>query len=92
MAKANIYEVEGRTFELVTVCVAGLGGCMAETYVYEVIRPNWKFFRTRSVDSKTFWVDEYASIKDGEMEMLARILLREKEEKERREKWEAFSK
>lgn len=90
MRKPNIYKHENRTFEVVTICVGGLGGCMAETHVHEIIRPNWFIFRTRFIDNKTFWIDDYSSIIEGEKTMLARILQKEKEEKERRQKWAEF--
>lgn len=92
MANTNIYIREGRTFEVTTVNVACFRNFMAETYVHEVIRPNWKIFRTRSIDSKTFFVDDYETILDGEIAMLERILQQEREEKERCQKWEEFDK
>jgi hypothetical protein len=92
MAKTNIYVQDGRTFEVTTVNVACFHNFMAETYVHEVIRPNWKIFRTRSIDSQSFFVDDYETILDGEIAMLEKILQREREEKERRQKWAEFDK
>lgn len=92
MANANIYIRNGRTFEVTTVNVACFRNFMAETYVHEVIRPNWKIFRTRSIDSQSFFVDDYETILEGEIAMLEKILQREREEKERRQKWAEFDK
>lgn len=46
MRQTHIIECDGRTFETVTVMEAGFHGAMAGVHIYEVVRPNWKFFRT----------------------------------------------
>ena len=90
--KTETYIFDGRTFEVTTVLEAGFRGEMAHSYIYEVIRPNWKFFRTRIVDDKTFWVSDYETIQEGAKTMLARVLSREKELAEVRQKWADFEK
>ena len=90
--KNNIYERDNRKFEVATVSVAGLHGLVAETYVCEIIRPNLPICRTRYIGTRSFFTDEYKTILEGEIAMLERILQREREEKERRQKWEEFDK
>ena len=90
--KTNIYERDNRKFEVITMNVAGFHGFMAETYVCEIIRPNWKIFRTRYISSKSFFTDEYETILEGEIAMLDKILQQEKEDNERRQKWADFEK
>lgn len=90
--KINIYERDNRKFEVITVNVAGFHGLMAETYICEIIRPNWKIFRTRYIDTKTFFIDDYETILEGEIAMLDATLQKEKEEKERCQKWAEFNK
>ena len=90
--KTETYIFDGRTFEVTTVLEAGFGGAMAHSFIYEVVRPNWKFFRTRMIDDKTFWVSDYETIQEGAKTMLARVLSREKELAEVRQKWADFEK
>lgn len=90
--KTETYTFEGRTFEVTTVLEAGFHGEMAHSYIYEVVRPNWKIFRTRMLDDKTFWVSDYATIQDGAKTMLTLVLAREAELAEARQKWADFEK
>ena len=90
--KTEIYTFEGRTFEVTTVLEAGFQGEMAHSFICEVVRPNWKFFRTRIIDDKTFWVSDYETIQEGAKAMLTRVLSREKELAEVRQKWADFEK
>ena len=92
MKRTDTIVCDGRTFEVVTVMEAGFGGAMAGAHIYEVVRPNWKFFRTRIIDDKTFWVSDYETIQEGAKAMLARVLSREKELAEVRQKWADFEK
>ena len=55
MKKTETYIFDGRTFEVTTVLEAGFRGEMAHSFIYEVVRPNARFFRTRMIDDKTFW-------------------------------------
>ena len=90
--KTETYTFEGRTFEVTTVLEAGFQGEMAHSFICEVVRPNQKFFRTRIIDDKTFWVSDYETIQEGAKAMLARVLSREKELAEIRQKWSDFEK
>lgn len=90
--KTETYFFDGRTFEVTTVLEAGFNGEMAHSFIYEVVRPNARFFRTRMVDDKTFWVSDYETIQEGAKTMLARVLSREKELAEVRQKWADFEK
>ncbi len=92
MKNKNTYIINGRTFEVVTVMVAGFKGALAESYIYEVIRPSWKIFRTRIIDSKSFWIDEYDTIEQGVKKMLALVLKEEGDEIIQRLKWQDFEK
>lgn len=90
--KTETYFFDGRTFEVTTVLEAGFHGEMAHSFIYEVIRPHARFFRTRLVDDKTFWVSDYETIQEGVKTMLTRVLSREKELAEVRQKWADFEK
>ena len=90
--KINIYERDNRKFEVITVNVLSFNGLLAETRVCEIVRPNWLIFRTRYIDSTSFFVDDYETILEGEIAMLDAILQKEKEEKERCQKWVEFNK
>lgn len=90
--KINIYERDNRKFEVITVNVMSFNGLVAETQVCEIVRPNWLIFRTRYIGSTVFFIDDYETILEGEVAMLDAILQREKEEKERRQKWAEFNK
>ena len=92
MAKKTIYKRDNRVFEVITLNCTCFRNLMAETYVSEVIRPNWKIFRTRYIDAKTFLVDDYETIAEGEIAMLDKILQKEKEDKKRNQKWQEFNK
>ena len=90
--KTETYTLDGRTFEVTTVLEAGFHGEMAHSYIYEVVRPNWKFFRTRLMDDKSFWVSDYETIQEGAKTMLALVLSREEELAAVRQKWADFEK
>ena len=90
--KINIYERDNRKFEVITVNILSFNGLVAETHVREIVRPNWLIFRTRYIDSTDFFIDDYETILEGEIAMLDAILQKEKEEKERSQKWAEFNK
>ena len=92
MKHKNIIERNGRTFELVTAMEAGFHGERARVYIYEVIRPNARFFRTRWLDSKGFWISDFPTIMDGIYCMLDRLLVEEYAERQTQKKWEEFEK
>lgn len=68
-----------------------LGGCMASVSVFEVVRPKWKIFRTRFIDSQSFWISDYETIDEGARKAIDDILAKEQKQKENCEKWKNFS-
>ena len=63
-------------------------GSMCAVSICEVVRPNWKIFRTTYCTYKTFWVNDYHSIKGG-ISRMVRCFIQEEEEKAKRwQKWE----
>jgi hypothetical protein len=79
-----IVEKDGRTFE----CYANAIGCaMCAVNIYEVVRPNWKIFRTKYRESYSFFVDDFDTIKKGIEHCVARLFKREQIEEERAKKW-----
>lgn len=92
MKKTETYIFDGRTFEVTTVLEAGFHGEMARSFIEEVVRPNARFFRTRFIDDKLFWVNDYESISEGAKTMLAKVLDQEKEFAEVQKKWADFEK
>lgn len=92
MKQTHIVECGGRTFETVTVMEAGFHGAMAVVHIYEVVRPNWKFFRTRWIDTKNFWVSDFPTIADGVLRMVERVIEADLENAELRKKWDEFCK
>lgn len=91
MKRTDVYDYCGRTFKVVTVMEAGFHGAMASAHIYEVIRPSWKFFRTRWLDTVSFWVSDYDTIAEGVEMMLCRFLDKEYNDKETMKKWEDFT-
>lgn len=93
MKKIETYILDNnRTFEVTTVLEAGFHGEMAHSFIREVVRPNARFFRTRYIDDKIFWVNDYESISDGAKDMLIEVLMREEELAEVQKKWADFEK
>jgi hypothetical protein len=81
--------IKNRTFEM-HVSPEGIG--MVSVTVWEVVRPTWKIFRSRYVDSGYFWIDDYSNIRSGAIKVLAHILKEERVFEERAKKWKEFSK
>ena len=71
---------------------AGFHGAMAGVHIYEVVHPNWKFFRTRWIDTKNFWVSDFPTIADGVLRMVERVVEADLENAELRKKWDEFCK
>lgn len=90
--KSSIFIVDNRTFEVITVMAAGFHGEMAECYIYEIIRPNWKIFRKRWLDTKTFWIDDFPTIEDGVKLMLEQVIENENKDTGIQAKWDEFFK
>lgn len=79
-------QANGRIFQ----CYYGAeyGGRMCAVSIYEVVRPKWKIFRTSYRAYKTFWVEDYHSIKGGISRMVRIFLQEENDESKRWQKWE----
>lgn len=84
----KIVEKEGRIFEC--RLSSEFQGSMCVVSIYEVVRPSWKIFRTSYQGSKSFWLSDYDTIAQGVEKMVDYLLAYEKEEEERRIKWETM--
>ena len=84
-----IKEINGRQFEL--WCNTSFK-CFLDINIYEVVRPQWKIFRTKYQDSKTIYIDEWDNLQDACDEMLRRFLVQEKKDNAREEKIKNFKK
>ena len=76
----------GREFEV--YLSPEFSGKMCAVSIYEVVRPNWKIFRTKLPCYKSFWISDYPTIKEGVYAMLENYLADEAEDKEIKRKWE----
>lgn len=76
--KRKIIEAESRQFE--AEVHYEMKGNYITVYIYEVIRPNWIFFRTSFFDfcRKCFWLSDIKSIDEAIDTTLATGLAREK--------------
>ena len=75
----------GREFEV--YLSSEFRGRMCEVSVYEVIHPDRKFFRTKYRHFQTFWIDDFATIKEGIYHSIECYLKCEKEENLIEVKW-----
>ena len=82
-------EKNGRKF---LVSVVGIGSEMLEIAAYEIVRPNWKIFRTKFFPfvSKTEFISDYPSIIDAVEHALECGFAAEEHEKEIEKKWKEF--
>ena len=62
-------------------------GSMCVVNIYEVVRPNRKLFREKYRDSKSFWISDYETIKQGIYAMLDELEKDEEAEAKRMAKW-----
>ena len=90
MKRKDTVYCDDRTFETVTVMEAGFHGEMATVHIYEVVRPTARFFRTRWLDSKSFWISDFPTIDDGVLRMVERVVNKERADAATREKWNDF--
>ena len=84
-------EKNGRKF---LVNVVGIGCEMLEITAYEIVRPNWKIFRTKFFPfvTKTEFISTFPSIIDAVKHTLNCGFAAEAHEKEIQKKWEEFEK
>lgn len=80
----TIYEVD--TFP------CSLTSAIAEVYIYEVVRPNWKIFRRSYCNSFNFFVEEFNSIEEGTKYTFKKFLQRLEEREKIQQKWENLTK
>ena len=82
-------EKNGRKF---LVSVIGIGSEMLEIAAYEIVRPDWKIFRTKFFPfvSKTEFISDYPSIIDAVEHALNCGFAAEAHEKEIEKKWKEF--
>lgn len=81
------YTVNNRTFDCY---INPLGKALIEVSVWEVVRPTWIIFRTRYMDTRSFFDTDYPSIFLGVLAMIDKCVEEEREEKERCAKWAEF--
>lgn len=83
----KIYFLDGKQYEVI---VRPDGQYLVTCSVYEVTHPNRKIFRTKYLDTKTFFIEDYLSIEIGVKTILGKVLLAKADEAERRKKWKEF--
>ena len=79
-------EFKGRQFEL---NVWFEFGCVWVS-MYEVIRPTWKIFRTRYIDRRLKFLDDFQSVEDAVNTSFLQIMLQEKQKADNRKKIKEF--
>lgn len=67
-----------------------LSGAMASVAVYEVVRPHWIIFKSAYRGSRTFWITDYPTIRDGVNAVVDFYLDEEKYEQKLNNKWKEF--
>lgn len=87
MAKAN-FTSNNRTFEI--TAHPDFNGAMIEYMIWEVVRPKWKFFRTRYCTGGSFWIEDFSTIREGLQYVLNEFLAEEKRDQENKKKFEDF--
>ena len=82
-------EKNGRKF---LVSVVGIGSEMLEIAAYEIVRPNWKIFRTKFLPfvTKTEFISTFPSKIDAVEHTLNCGFAAEEYEKEIEKKWKEF--
>ena len=64
-----------------------LQGALCSVSIYEIVHPNRKFFRKKYRGSKTFWISDFETIKEGIYAVIGDYLHDEEEEKLIEAKW-----
>lgn len=83
----TLYSYENRHFEVYVNPDAR--NCI-DVNVFEIVRPAWKIFRTKFIDSGSFWSDDYENIDEGVRTVIAKMMLTEKRNLERVRKWKEY--
>lgn len=87
MTTTIIYGFPKRTFKCKVK--PGFPGEVCVT-ISEVVRPSWKFFRTKRCADTYFNIDEYDTIHDGVYEAVKLYYRQTRIELGRQDKWEDF--
>lgn len=61
-----------------------------EVSIEELVRPNWKFFRYRYRDTKSFFPSDYESIDKAVITMIAKVIQQEDERNKAAKDFENF--
>lgn len=75
----------GRIFEV--YCESYFNGRMCTVSIYEVVHPKSKIFRTKYRDTKSFWIEDYDTIKEGIFATIESYIKDEAEQDEINKKW-----
>lgn len=86
MPKPIIVIRNNRTFEC--YCSSEYSGKMCEVMIYEVVRPKWKIFRTKYRSYRTFWIEDFSTIREGVESRVDKYLHDEWKEQAITAKWE----
>ena len=60
--------------------------------VSEVVRPTWKIFRTRYIDHRVKFIEDFKCVEDAVNKAFLQIMLQKKKDEETRKKIEEFQK
>jgi hypothetical protein len=75
----------GREFEVYLESQYGASMCVVT--IWEVVRPKWKIFRTKYRDTRSFWISDYETIKQGIYAMIDSYIKDEEEAERISNKW-----
>ena len=75
----------GREFEV--YLESQYSGSMCVVTIGEVVRPKWKIFRTKYRDTRSFWIGDYETIKQGMYATIDSYIKEEEEYAKRMAKW-----
>lgn len=88
MEKRNII-FGGREFNV--YCESQFSGSMCVVNIYEVVHPNRKIFREKYRTSKSFWIGDYETIKQGLYAMIDKYIKDEEEAERISNKWKELN-
>jgi hypothetical protein len=81
---------DGRSFEFKVH--RDFNGAMVCCDIAEIVHPERRFFRTRYLCHKSFWIADYPTVEEGLKNCLAHYLADEREWQENNKKFENFEK
>lgn len=80
----TIYEAE--------IMPCSLSSAIAEVYIYEVIRPNWKIFRRSYCTGYNFFIEDFNTIEEGVNATFEKFLDKIEKQNNTQKKWDNFLK